>query len=269
MSTLTWDNVGDHLYQFGIDRGVLYLDDGNAVAWNGLRGMDEGSDAEKKAFYLDGVKFLETVTPGDFQGTLKAYTYPDEFDELTGIKEDAAGLFFHEQPTKPFSLSYRTRIANELDENLGYKIHILYNLRALPESHTYQTLEEQSSANEFSWSLSGVPPKITGYRPTVHVSIDSTKTPEDRLAALEEVLYGTDTTDPRLPPISEIRAYFSDYGDFVVTDNGDGSWDGYDPTDDIIYITSDDGNEFTIDHADVNYLDVDTFQITTSDAPLP
>src|SRR5436190_53438 len=159
MSTLTWDNLGDHLYQYGIDRGVLYLADGTSVAWNGLTGLDEGSDAERKSFYLDGIKFLETVTPGDFQGTLKAFTYPDEFDEILGIKEDAAGLFFHEQPTKSFNLAYRTQIGNDVTQDLGYKIHLLYNLTAIPETHAYDTLQGQANASEFSWSLSGVPPR--------------------------------------------------------------------------------------------------------------
>ena len=34
---------------------------------------------------------------------------------------------------------------------------------------------------EFGWSLTGTPPKITKFRPTVHISIDSRTTPPEIL----------------------------------------------------------------------------------------
>ena len=50
------------------------------VPWNGLTQVHEGSSSEVKSFYLDGVKYLESLIPGDFSGKLKAFTYPEEFD---------------------------------------------------------------------------------------------------------------------------------------------------------------------------------------------
>ena len=32
MTTLAWDDVGERVYQTGIDRGILFLNDGTAVA---------------------------------------------------------------------------------------------------------------------------------------------------------------------------------------------------------------------------------------------
>jgi hypothetical protein len=72
VATLTWDDISERVYQAGIDRGVLYPQDGPAVPWNGLIGMEESSTSELKAYYLDGVKFLENLSPGEFQGKLKA-----------------------------------------------------------------------------------------------------------------------------------------------------------------------------------------------------
>lgn len=269
MSVITWDNPGEHVYQYGLDRGVLYLLDGRAVAWNGLTGLDDGSDSERKSFYLDGVKFLETVTPGDFQGTLRAYTYPDEFDEILGLASGQHGLMFHEQPTKSFSLSYRTRVGNDETQDYGYKIHILYNLTALPDSHTYASLQEHAEASEFAWGISGIPVKPVNLRPTVHISVDTRDTPEFLVNALENILYGTETEDPRLPTVLELQTIFDEYGELVIIDNGDGSWMASDLTDDVVYISSSNADEFTIVNADVTYSDPDTYDISSTDNPMP
>ena len=61
MAALTWDQVGERIYQTGIDHGVLYLHDGTVVVWNGLTDVEESSDSEVKSFYLDGVKYLENL----------------------------------------------------------------------------------------------------------------------------------------------------------------------------------------------------------------
>ena len=88
MPVLVWDEVGKRTYQTGVDRGVLYLFDKTVVAWNGLVDVEESPSSELKSFFLDGVKFLENLTPGDFIGKLKAFTYPDEFDSVNGIAHD-------------------------------------------------------------------------------------------------------------------------------------------------------------------------------------
>src|SRR5436190_16773892 len=183
MTALVWDRLGERIYQTGVDRGVLYLHDGTVAVWNGLTSVEESSDSERKAFYLDGVKYLENVIPGDFSAKLKAFTYPDEFYEVNGITTSDLGLGFYDQPSKSFNLSYRTRIGNDVkDLELGYKIHILYNITAVPDSYGFESSKDSGAQPiEFGWSLSGVPPKLPGFRPTVHVTIDSVKTPSDLL----------------------------------------------------------------------------------------
>jgi hypothetical protein len=208
MTALVWDQVGERFYQTGIDRGVLYLHDGTVAVWNGLTAVEESTASEVKSFYLDGVKYLETSIPGDFQGKLRAFTYPDEFDSVNGIVEAAPGLVYHDQPAKSFNLSYRTKLSNDLDSELGYKIHILYNIIASPDAYTFASIKESGEAIEFGWTLSGTPSKIEKFKPTVHISIDSTKTPIDILQLVEEILYGTNIADPSLPSILELAEYF-------------------------------------------------------------
>lgn len=267
MAVLEWDKVGDRVYQSGVDRGVLYLKDGRTVPWNGLTAVEDNTSSELKSFYLDGIKILDHVVPGDFEGKLSAITYPDELDELLGIMSLDAGVNAYEQESKSFNLSYRTKISSDVDEDLGYKIHLLYNIRAIPDSQSFQTLSDQPAATQFSWSLSGTPPVLTidGVRPTVHISLDSTEANPAILQQIEDILYGTPTTNPRFPTILEVRVLAGETGSLYIIDNGNGTWTAVDPSDD--YLTMLDSETFEIDHADVTYLDPDTYTIT--DTPLP
>lgn len=269
MTVLEWDKVGDRTYQSGIDKGVLYLKDGRVVPWNGLVSVEDSTDAELKSYYLDGVKILEHVVPGDFAGKLTAITYPEEFDEVLGQRVINTGLIFHEQEFKSFNLAYRTKIGSDSDENYGYKIHLLYNIRAIPESHTFQTLSDEPGVEPFSWALTGTPPISTadGIRPTVHISIDSINARPDLLEAVENILYGTEMTDPRFPTLLEMRLLFGEIGSLYIVDNGNGTWTAIDPTDS--FVTMLDSETFQIDHADVTYLDSDTYTITDTEFPLP
>jgi hypothetical protein len=272
MTVIEWDKSGERVYQSGVDRGVLYLKDGTVVPWNGLTSVEDGTSSEVKAYYLDGIKILEHATPGEYSGKLSAFTYPDEFEEVLGNKAIAPGVLFYEQKPKSFNLAYRTRIANDIDPELGYKLHLLYNLHASAESHTYESLSNDPQAPEFGWSLSGTPPigTIDGIRPTVHVSLDSRETREDLLQVVENILYGTATSDPRFPTILELRLIFGEVGGLYIIDNGDGTWTAIDPSDDFINML--DADTFEIQHADAEFTDppLDTeYTITDTSLPLP
>lgn len=264
MATLVWDEIGERIYQTGVDHGVLYLHDGTVAVWNGLTDVEESSNSELKSFYLDGVKYLETLLPGDFIGKLKAFTYPDEFDSVNGITAVAPGLSFHDQPAKSFNLSYRTKIGNDLEGlEYGYKIHLLYNLLANPDAFSFDTLKDSTAQPiEFSWSLTGTPVKGNNVRPTVHVSIDSTKTPEYILQVLEDKLYGTAVNDPSFPSIDEVSELFGYLGALIIVDHGDGTWLAIDESDG--YITMLDDTTFEIVGADATMLDADTYEISST-----
>lgn len=262
MATLVWDKVGERSYQSGVDRGVLYLQDGKAVAWNGITSVEDTGVSILSSYYLDGVKYLDSLAPGDFTGKLKAFTYPDEFDLVNGIASFSPGLSYYDQPAKSFNLSYRTRVGNDQDSEHAYKIHLLYNLIANPDTYVYQSLSDQVSPIEFAWVLSGTPPKINNFRPTVHISIDSEDTPSDLLKSLEDTLYGTETSAPSLPSITEIAAFFGYLGSLIIVDHGDGTWSAIDESNTYITMTND--TTFQIDGADSTYLDATTYTISTT-----
>lgn len=266
MTVLAWDKIGERTYQTGVDHGVLYLQDGSAVVWNGLTSVEETSNAELKSYYLEGIKFLNNVVPNDYAGKLKAFTYPEEFDQIMGIVDVAPGLSFYDQPGEGFNLSYQTKVGNDLDgTDHGYKIHILYNLVAVPDTYVFDSLKDTAlQPIEFGWTLTGTPPAIIGAKPTVHISIDSGDTPPDVFQILEDVLYGTDTSNPRLPSIQEIASWFGYLGSLIIIDNGDGTWTAIDESN--TYITMLNDTTFQIDGADATYLDASTYTISTTNA---
>lgn len=263
MTAIKWTEPGKRIFRTGVDRGVLYLNDGRAVPWNGLTSVEDGSEREVQAYYMDGVKYLSKITPGDFSGKLKAFTYPVEFDRMNGIETVAPGLSYYDQPPEDFSLSYRTLIGNDLDgTDHGYMIHVLYNLVAEPETVNYQSLSDGVNPVEFGWSLTGTPPPLKGHRPTVHISLDSTLFDESALKAIEDILYGTATTSPRLPSIEEITEFIQMLGSLIIIDNFDGTWTAIDAAND--YITMLDSTTLRIDNADVEILDISTYTISTT-----
>lgn len=204
MAFLVWDKVGERFYTTGVDRGVLYYGEG-AVPWNGLTSVEESPEREHRPFYLDGFKYMESAIPGDYSGRLKAFTYPDEFERFCGVAPHSEGVSIHDQNSRSFGLSYRTKVGNDVDGvDHGYQIHVLYNLTAIPDSTSHVTMNNAPSPLEFSWTLHGRPMTLLGFRPTAHISFDSRNLDSEQLSVVEEILYGSSETDAYLPLIVDL-----------------------------------------------------------------
>lgn len=211
MAKLVWDQTGERLYETGVKNGVLYVQDDKGaypagVAWNGLTAVTESpSGAEATALYADDIKYLNLYSAEEFGATVEAYMYPDEFMECDGSKQAAEGVTFGQQPRKKFGLCYRTAVGNDvLGNDYGYKLHIIYGCTAAPSERAYATINDSPETITFSWELTTDPVSVTGFKPTSIVTIDSTKVDAEKLAALEDILYGGADTEPRLPMPDEI-----------------------------------------------------------------
>lgn len=200
MAKLTWDQVGERRFETGVDRGVLYLK-GTApgVPWNGLMKVEESpTGGEATPRYLDGIKYLNEAGPEEYEATIEAYTYPDEFANCNGEALDG-GLSYGQQERMPFDLSYRTLIGNDVEgTNFAYKIHLIYNALAGPTQAGYQTLGASTDPVSFSWPITTMPVPIPGFMPSAHVVIDSTKLRASTLEVIEDYLYGTELVEPRM-----------------------------------------------------------------------
>lgn len=211
MSRLDWTAVGVRFYETGSDRGVLYVGDAPGVAWTGLTSVSESpSGGEARAFYIDGVKYLNLSSAEEFAATINAFSSPPEFGPCDGTVSIQNGLFVAQQPRKQFGFSYRTKIGNDIDgADHAYKIHLVYNALAAPSSRDNATTGDSTDPTEFSWAITTLPPAITGFRPTAHFLIDSRFTPMEVLIEIENILYGSDATSPRLPSVSELTGIFT------------------------------------------------------------
>lgn len=208
---LEWDKSGERLFETGVSKGVLYVQQGTSypqgVAWNGLTAVTESpSGAEATALYADDIKYLNLVSAEEFGGTIEAYMYPDEFKQCNGEADLLDGVSIGQQERKPFGFCYRTAIGNDTDGNAhGYKLHLIYGCLASVSEKAFATINDSPEAITFSWEFSTTPVNVSGdHKPTSIVTVDSTKTTPAKLKALEDALYGNGTTAAHLPLPDEV-----------------------------------------------------------------
>ena len=213
MPKLAWDQNGTRVYETGTDHGVLYLQDTDGsfqtgVSWNGLTKVSEAPEgAEETALYADNVKYLSLYSSENFKGTIEAYTYPDQFAIADGSAEIAKGVVIGQQTRRPFGLVYRTVKGNDIKENdYGYKLHIIYNAKVSPSSRDYETVNDTPGAITFSWAFTTTPVQVEGFKPTATFVVDSTVVDPTKLKALEDMLFGTDAVEPKMPTPEELIA---------------------------------------------------------------
>ena len=217
MPKIVWDNTGERLYETGVRNGVLYpiQTDGTyskGVAWNGLISVTESpSGAEATPLYADDIKYLNLISAEEYGSTIEAYTYPDEFAECDGSASIATGVNIGQQPRKTFGMCYRTVVGNDVEnDNYGYKLHLVYGALAAPSEKAFSTINDSPEAITFSWEVSTTPVNVTGFKPTASLTIDSTKVDAAKLAALEAILYGSESEDAHLPMPDKIATLMSD-----------------------------------------------------------
>ena len=218
MAKIVWDQTGERLYETGVRNGVLYVQEGgaypNGVAWNGLTAVTESpSGAEATPLYADDIKYLSLMSAEEFGATIEAYTYPDEFAQCDGSASLADGVYIGQQARKTFGLCYRTVVGNDVDNNdHGYKLHLIYGALAAPSEKPYATINDSPEAITFSWEITTTPVNVAGFKPTATVVIDSTKVDAAKLKALEDMLYGSDSEEPKLPLPDEIATLMKTAG---------------------------------------------------------
>lgn len=216
MAKLVWDKTGERLYEIGVSKGVIYPQAAGGtypggVVWNGLTAVTESpSGAEFTPLYADDTKYLNLQSVEEFGATVEAYTYPDEFALCDGSAAIAEGVMIGQQPRKTFGMCYRTAIGNDVDSNNhGYKLHLLYGCLASPSEKAYTTINDSPEAITFSWEITTTPVNVTGAKPTANLTIDSTKVDAAKLKQLEDILYGSDSEEARMPLPDEIAGIFS------------------------------------------------------------
>ena len=199
MAKLTWDDTGKRFYETGVDRGVLYARASNGayplgVPWNGLINVTESPEgAEPNAQYADNMKYVNIQSTEEFKATIEAFTYPEEFAECDGSAQPKPGAFIGQQERKTFGLVYRTKIGNDLTQEAGYKLHLVWGAVAAPSEKAYATINDSPEPTTFSWEITTTPVNVTGYLPTSTMTLDSIELGSVKMAAIEAKLFGDAT----------------------------------------------------------------------------
>lgn len=235
ISELTWDKAGERFYETGVRHGVLYpFVSGHyqkGVAWNGLTAVNEAmSGAEASPMYADDIKYLNLMSAEEYGATIEAYTYPAEFKMCVGEVELADGVTISQQNHSHFGFSYQTTEGNDTEgTDYGYKIHLVFNCLAASTDKSYATINDSPEAITFSWEITAETVDLEGYKPTAHMILDFAKFRAAGLTNvfryLENVLYGSEDTDPQMPSINEVlemvekQACLLDSSDNVILDS--------------------------------------------------
>ena len=83
---------------------------------------------------------------------------------------------------------------------------MVYYATAGVASKDFETINDSPDAIEFSWDFTTTPVDtgVDNTQSMAHIIIDSTKLAADKLKKVEEAIYGTDSTDAKLPTPKEL-----------------------------------------------------------------
>lgn len=213
MAKLEWDKISERLYETGVSKGVLFVQDktgeyGTGVAWNGLQSVSQSNDgAEPNDLYADNIKYLTLMSAENHQGTIEAYTYPAEFEECDGSATVNPGVFVGQQTRVPFGMVYSTIVGNDTEGNrYGEKLHFVYNARVSPSERAYETVNEDPDAITFSWEYTTTPVDLSALDldPSAGITVSKLEVGEVLFKQLQDMVYGTESEEPKMPSIEEI-----------------------------------------------------------------
>jgi hypothetical protein len=217
MPILTWNASADKKFESGLDRGVLYVKSAGTyplgVAWEGLMSLTEKpGGAEVTDLWSNNAKYSALVSAEVFEGTIEAYTFPDEFLPCLAIDQhpDDVGMLIHQQARVEFGLCFRTYYGSDAVGQAGfYKLHLVYGALSKPSEVSRSSINDSPEAVAFSWEFTTTPVAVTGYEPLSVITIDSeTLLPAD-LTTIEEQLTGGAAVTANLPLPDDLFAYLT------------------------------------------------------------
>jgi hypothetical protein len=213
---MEWDQDTKRLYEAGVDRVALSVVGptgyGKCVPWNGITKIDDkpsGAEVTKK--YANNNEYAALQTKEKAALTIEAFTYPDEFYPCNGMKMIGSGLFIHQQTRSKFGLVYRNLIGNDTEgTDHGVKYHVVYGCLAKPSEVSHETVNEDMDISPMSWEVDASAPSYApeGYKPSAEYTIDSTKCTGAQLTAFEDLVYGSDKSEPTFPTPEQLVQMF-------------------------------------------------------------
>lgn len=232
MTRLRWESIPN--LEMGVDHVVLYSLGASGVVWNGVTTVHEdevGGDLQTR--YIDGAKSRARKTRGSFEGSIEAFTYPDILEQSRN---------------QAFGFTYRVMKGD------AYKIHLVYNARFSPGKIT----SKQFAVDLTTWDFSSKSVDVPDAERSAHLIIDTELAYPETVAALEDILYGSNATDSSWPTPEEVLQVFEDHAIVRVTEHDDGTFTVEGP-DDVVYMLDD--TTFEIAWPSVVLIDANNYRI--------
>ena len=217
MTKVQWDNAEQRKYDYGVDHGILFPQGGEGVPFNGLTNVTETpAGADNNKTYADNIVYGAIRAAETFGGTIEAYTCPLEFLECDGFRF-VNGVAVGQQPRKGFAFYYRTNVGDANDGEAGFKHHFVYGATTSPSERSRDTVNESPEMTQFSWEFDTTPVAFEDHddlKPVSYLEIDTTNPDVDAnlLAALLDIVQGTESDDPRMPTPDEVLAAMGSTG---------------------------------------------------------
>lgn len=204
MARVKWDQIAEKFFEGGCSKGMCYnynpttraYDYGEA--WNGISGFtDNPSGADEQASYADNIKYISMRGAENYGGTIKCFTYPDNFKKCLGKATVSAGVTISQQAREAFGFAVTTQVGNDTQgTEAGETIHLVWNATSSPSSKDYTSLNESPSPSELSFEFTANPIDVgTKYKPTCNMEICTVGMNATQLGYVEDlkrVLYGAD-----------------------------------------------------------------------------
>lgn len=211
MARINWDVEGQKFYELGVFKGVLFVKDsegyGAGVPWYGLTAVNENpTGGEAQDLWADDILYASFRSTERYEATIEAFTYPNEFAVCDGSAEIVPGAYLGQQGRKRFGFAFVTKIGSDADDSepSAYRLHIVYGASAKPSGKDHSTINDSPDAATMSWEIDTLPVAVTGHKPTATFELDSRTVDAAKLKQIEDLLYGTETEEPKLPMPDEI-----------------------------------------------------------------
>ena len=213
MARINWDVEGQKFYELGVSKGVLFVKDsegyGAGVPWYGLTAVNENpTGGEAQDLWADDILYASFRSTERYEATIEAFTYPNEFAVCDGSAEIVPGAYLGQQGRKRFGFAFVTKIGSDADDSepSAYRLHIVYGASAKPSGKDHSTINDSPDAATMSWEIDTLPVAVTGHKPTATFELDSRTVDAAKLKQIEDLLYGTDSEDAKLPTPDELIA---------------------------------------------------------------
>lgn len=240
MSKIDWNTKGIPSITYGLDRGVLYPKAGHGIPWEGLISVEDEETGSAVGYFVDGSKYATRANSSDYVATVSVYTYPPALDEnYTG-----------------FGFSYRTM----LGDSDNYLIHLIYDAYFQFQGMTHSSSSDSPAPDLMKFKAHTRTVNHREMKPSAHIIINTERAKPEVISELEDLLYGTDISEPVLPTIDDIYEIFEKHATLRITDHGDGTWTAEGPDEAIIMLSE---SIFEITWPSAIYIDAQTYTISS------